>query len=277
MLQTTDAILSVKAPVHSSIVLTKNDQILFPTIWNQAADSEFIYALFSIPQNQFDNVTAWNIMGKLDNDIVIHNIIIDSNKKYNDNLGLIPRQYQRLNYITFPTGSYIDTDLIPTEKNYAVHFKLDDPTYLDYKHYVGTAADYNTFQFTIHDNTYYWCSGNTPNHNGTWKAGIHEVYYNDIDFNFVPQLNGVALAESATSPQAKFTYIYIGSGNQGQANFSGNFYFCTFKDNATQKIIQDFVPCQRKSDNMVGMWERVSQTFFTNSGSGTFLAGGIFE
>ena len=38
-------------------------------------------------------------------------------------------------------------------------------------------------------------------------------------------------------------------------------------------VIRDLVPCKRKSDNELGMYDRVSHRFFTNSGTGTFTAG----
>ena len=40
-----------------------------------------------------------------------------------------------------------------------------------------------------------------------------------------------------------------------------------------ETLIRDFVPCYRKSDNVAGMYDFVSQTFFINSGTGTFVVG----
>lgn len=38
-------------------------------------------------------------------------------------------------------------------------------------------------------------------------------------------------------------------------------------------LLRDLVPCYRKSDNEIGMYDLVSKTFFTNAGTGTFLKG----
>lgn len=38
-------------------------------------------------------------------------------------------------------------------------------------------------------------------------------------------------------------------------------------------LVRNFIPARRNSDNVVGMWDTVTQTFFTNAGSGTFVAG----
>ena len=42
---------------------------------------------------------------------------------------------------------------------------------------------------------------------------------------------------------------------------------------ANNEIIRNFIPCYRKSDDEIGMYDTVSKTFFTNAGTGTFLKG----
>ena len=38
-------------------------------------------------------------------------------------------------------------------------------------------------------------------------------------------------------------------------------------------LVRHFVPAKRNSDNVIGLYDAVSKTFFTNVGSGTFVAG----
>lgn len=38
-------------------------------------------------------------------------------------------------------------------------------------------------------------------------------------------------------------------------------------------LLRDMIPCYRRSDNVIGMFDKVSQTFFTNAGTGTFTKG----
>ena len=40
----------------------------------------------------------------------------------------------------------------------------------------------------------------------------------------------------------------------------------------SQALLGDFVPCKRISDGVLGMYDAVSGTFFTNQGTGTFLS-----
>ena len=39
-------------------------------------------------------------------------------------------------------------------------------------------------------------------------------------------------------------------------------------------LVRDFVPCYRKSDNVIGLYDLVNDVFYTNAGSGTFIKGG---
>lgn len=56
------------------------------------------------------------------------------------------------------------------------------------------------------------------------------------------------------------TYYFIGNIYRQQA----------YQNNV---LVGDFIPAIRNSDNVVGMYDTVSDTFFTNAGSGTFVAG----
>ena len=48
-------------------------------------------------------------------------------------------------------------------------------------------------------------------------------------------------------------------------------YYTKILDNGT--LVRDFVPVIRKSDNKPGMWDKVTRTFYTNSGTDEFLYG----
>ena len=84
------------------------------------------------------------------------------------------------------------------------------------------------------------------------------------------------------------TYAYAGNavGNENDLNIALNansvsnpkahngvkqWYYFQIYDGDT--ILRNFIPCYRKSDNEPGMYDTVSKTFFTNSGTGTFLVG----
>ena len=38
-------------------------------------------------------------------------------------------------------------------------------------------------------------------------------------------------------------------------------------------LVRNFVPCYRKSDNIIGMYDTITRTFYTNKGTDTFIKG----
>ena len=48
-------------------------------------------------------------------------------------------------------------------------------------------------------------------------------------------------------------------------------YVCKMYEGNT--LTRNFVPCYRKSDNVIGLYDLVGEKFYTNSGSGTFKKG----
>lgn len=55
--------------------------------------------------------------------------------------------------------------------------------------------------------------------------------------------------------------------------YCGNFYLYRFQIEKGGELVRDLIPCYRKSDNVIGMFDRVQKVFITNSGSGTFDVG----
>lgn len=62
------------------------------------------------------------------------------------------------------------------------------------------------------------------------------------------------------------------NGTFGQAGSGCRIYYIKFWTRENEKV-RDLVPCRRKSDSVLGMYDKVDRIFFTNAGSGTFTAG----
>jgi hypothetical protein len=59
----------------------------------------------------------------------------------------------------------------------------------------------------------------------------------------------------------------------GEANYFANGRIDYLKlYNHSGQLVRDFYAAKRNSDNVLGLWDKVSQTFFTNDGTGTFIA-----
>ncbi len=84
--------------------------------------------------------------------------------------------------------------------------------------------------------------------------------------------NGVALASTSYSNTyaGRNIYLYDNNGVSGQKASVAIYYWKCYINEAKAA---DYIPCYRKTDNKPGMYDLVSNTFYTNSGSGEFTVG----
>jgi len=81
----------------------------------------------------------------------------------------------------------------------------------------------------------------------------------------------------STLPSVSFSnqqplYIFT-CGGFNVLSASGRVYYLKISNNLN--IVRDFIPAQRNSDGELGMYDTVSNTFFTNIGTGEFIAGPV--
>lgn len=79
-----------------------------------------------------------------------------------------------------------------------------------------------------------------------------------------------------TPASASFTWVELNlfaMNRNGTAREFGWFkmYYCKLRDGET--LVRDFVPCYRKSDSVIWMYDLVNNQFYTNAWSGTFTKG----
>lgn len=90
--------------------------------------------------------------------------------------------------------------------------------------------------------------------------------------------NGSSIASfSNPSFQGSYPLYIFAYNNRGSfANMtSAKLYSMTIYDNSV--LVADYVPCRRKSDSVVGVYDLVNKDFKTNSGSGSFIAGPVIS
>ena len=88
----------------------------------------------------------------------------------------------------------------------------------------------------------------------------------DNDYSYVPGTNAFPSTIASLYLMARNNI----SGVSGDAH--GRCY--SAKIWSGDNLTRDFVPCYRKSDSVVGLYDLVSGSFFTNAGTGAFTKGG---
>lgn len=184
----------------------------------------------------------------------------------------LPIGYTKLKYIESSGEQYIDTDIIPNiNHNFSIKYELT--TLIPNSIIFGTRSSgtyltsRNQIYFNIHSE-------------GVNKyTKLFNAYgTNDLDISEVPTVNKIVeknhiindnlVLENPSQPYYLFTLNNLGSPT---ANAITKLYY--FKIYERDIIVRDLIPAKRDSDGEIGMYDLVSQTFFTNQGTGEFVAG----
>ena len=190
---------------------------------------------------------------------------------------MVPSGYTQLEYITSNGHQIIDTGIYANE-NTAVEAK--------FKHHVSSSDSTTRIIIgNLWSNESYSLS-TTANSRAYQRIGhlyikrlnywetdtLYTVY---MDKNIGQVVNGIVTRwdgtpNTFTSSTPLTMFGVTDAPNRGAY---ATLYYLKIWQNGT--LVRDFIPARRNSDNVLGLWDVVSETFFTNSGSGTFAAGPV--
>ena len=194
----------------------------------------------------------------------------------------LPSEYQQVEWIESSGTQYIDSGvLLSSDYGFDIKFLTTN--------YIGSGGNYGcvfggrngsrdyqltTFAYGNNKGTLRWGNSNTLALNAGITLGVEQnckctnaVFTNCLGDDY-------AITDSALQT-IRSAYLF-GLNNNGSFAQSGSgcrIYYLKFYDD-TNTLIRDFIPCYRKSDNEIGMYDTVNDTFYTNQGSGTFTKGG---
>ncbi len=218
----------------------------------------------------------------------------------------LPEEYQQVEYIASSGTQYIDTNMVADSDNIETVIKFEPQSITENMWLGGSdAADVTVVE---RDNTETEeegdvitetiINGKTFNtlpyiENNVMKfyAGTSEnIYSEEIELSKwykVSQKYGEKSIQIFVNDEDAYKYSGTFNGtiqngeslwlfaNNSKANDFGysKIKVKEFKYIINDMISMDLVPCYRKVDNVVGMYDMVTGTFFTNSGTGTFTKG----
>jgi hypothetical protein len=188
---------------------------------------------------------------------------------------ILPSEYKQLDYIESTGIQYIDTGFAPNQDTRVVcDFQLTEV----YSSFVFGARRTSGGAYA---QAYTFNMGGGGFFVTTYYSSTAEKF-SEIDLlrHTVDKNKNVTTFDNAsiTSSYVEFTApktLAIFACNQGDRDgylpSKMKLYSCQMYDNGT--LIRDFVPCYRKSNGEVGLYDTVSKSFFGNKGTGTFLKG----
>ena len=232
-------------------------------------------------KNALTSVTVNAVTSAIDNNIQAENI-----KKDVSILGVTGTYegsslpYIRLDYIESTGTQYIDTGVLPyktkTEFKFQMASQQADGCYL-----CGCwNADNNRYYpVTYGSGSFYtYNRSNSGTLLSAYNNAEHTVLYNDE--NNKVYFDGVekATISDLTTQATNSIYLFALHGSAGVTGaYIGRIMYIKMWDKNTNTLIRDIIPVKRKSDNVIGMYDRVTETFYTNQGTGNFIAGGVYQ
>lgn len=190
----------------------------------------------------------------------------------------IPKEYKRLEYIQSTGTQYIDTG-IPLTSNSRIVMDCELTTVSGTQCFFCSRTEATTTDTTsntlfaigsTYRKEYYGESKTVTNSDGANKRIIVDNNKNNI------KIGGASLTFSSVSDITSPMNCYLMASTILENDTVGTFsnfaymklYSCQIYDNDV--LLRNFVPCQRKSDSALGLFDIVGQTFYVNSGTGTF-------
>lgn len=191
---------------------------------------------------------------------------------------LLPSEYQQVEYIESTGTQWIDTGYVQTIDDIKLKFKFAynnvDETFKDffgikkgdnnrnsllyfYKNKLGFQNDKtnaSTISFDFSNTSINDCTAIAQN--GVYTMILNGETKSDISYEFSAMNIAYPLFKS----------------NENTTSVNGlKLYNFSIESNGV--LMRDFIPCYRKSDNVIGMYDLVNNKFYTNAGTGTFKKG----
>lgn len=210
-------------------------------------------------------------------------MIVDGNTYCRIITPILPPEYQEVEYIESTGTQYINTN-ISGNQNTIIDADIQQISYNsnNWSVWIGslkTTSDGNWIHL-----------GQASRNRGlrfSWGTGVGNYIYTDIsssDFNkhkykigkgklTIDNTTEYTLINDdfTTSPST----IVLFADRKGEISFVEysciRFFYCKIWDGLT--LVRNLIPCYRKSDNEIGMYDTVNGVFYTNQGTGTFLKG----
>ncbi len=203
----------------------------------------------------------------------------------------IPTEYQQVEYIESSGTQWIDTGYVPTSQNTKVVIDFQINEYVVQTSCFGDVFGLNTtsapsFMFyqqvdnenvhlSIRNGDYAATSlfGGTLSRDCVFDKFHLEFSKTTKIFDSCGGTNSLTFANYDLSTNTKSIYLFEARTGDLYKNSGGiKIYSCKIY-NQNNVIERDFVPCYRISDNEIGLYDKVNNVFYTNSGSGSFLKG----
>lgn len=182
----------------------------------------------------------------------------------------IPSWYTQVEYLESDGTQYIDTGK-QFQGNIQIYL---DTMYLEPLDSFGWGRNGSSQEIIWYSTQFYFGGG----YSLTTEKELNTRYVYDLDFAdgaMVAKINGSIVRQTpnsyGTQTSANEIYLFANNNQNTPSKFSARVYL--FEIRQGSQLLQRLIPARRNSDSVLGMYDTVSGTFFTNAGTGSFTAG----
>ena len=181
----------------------------------------------------------------------------------------LPDEYQEVEYIQSGGTQYIDTGINPKIKpRVVVNMMLLNSADKDYwgNNNIDGSAYLANFASGI---LMYYRYGRTGSINTGVTAPFNEFHEWDVSDAIYLDKVKLYTTPNVYTYNANQSNIYLFRSARSYGVFRASYFIIYDGD----EKVREYYPCYRKSDNAIGLFDKVSNTFFPNLGSGIFIKG----
>lgn len=243
---------------------------------------------FSVTDNQFEGKALREILQNIAKCAFSWARIGQDNKLYLDfenKKPILPEEYQQVEYIENTGSSYIDTGKILTQNN-SFEFKMKSPEVLGNETSMncgsrsGASSNNISSNFQGNNLTVDFNNSNYTGYRASYSmqpSTIYKVYSSKLirkisDENDNVLASNTNVCNDTIRTPNTCTIFKINPAPQTYWLYARTklYYFKIWEND---ELIMNLIPCYRKSDNVIGLYDLITKTFFINQGTGTFLKG----
>ena len=177
-------------------------------------------------------------------------------------------KYVTLGYLEATGTQYIDTGFKPNGNTRTVMtaYSVQKSSWI----YGAWHAKNDTMYAANAEGVYSICYGSEIVPLGVVTIGAIVIDQNKGEYTY-NGVSGTVASSDFSCAYSMYLFAINAAGVVSSNRFYGRIHSCQIYDNGT--LVRDFVPCRREFDGKLGMLDLVSNKFFTNRGTGEFVAG----
>lgn len=197
--------------------------------------------------------------------------------------GKLPEAYQELEYIQNNGEQFIDTGVIPNNSTgIDVTYKAIDYSKSQYiagsrgsaiNYAVNGSASRTDWDLRFDGSVIY---SNVERNDNIWRSiismknGKGTWTLSDLDTGLSKSFT---ISNKTVTTDLSLTIFSYNAPSLTYSTIHTGLRIYNFKIYDGDVLIRDLVPCYRKSDDVIGMYDLVNGVFYTNKGTGTFIKG----